>query len=109
MRKSTFALALSFLVAIAWFGLHGSQPRAAEPAQAVQKWEYHNVISTRARGKEDLDKLGSDGWEMCGVLPSKDGGGDIYFKRPKSESVEPKDSPKAGQKHPFLEEVQQKK
>ncbi|HTQ39770.1 MAG TPA: hypothetical protein VMJ32_12145 [Pirellulales bacterium] len=46
MRKSTFALAQTFLVAILWLGLQDSQPRAAEETKpTMQKWEYHFELS----------------------------------------------------------------
>ena len=91
MRKSTFALALSFLVAVAWFGLQGNRPRAAEDAKpAVQKWEYHLEqmnVSNRPLVAENLNKLGNDGWELATAVQLTGGGWDSVFtmKRPSSK------------------------
>ena len=60
MRKSTFALALSFLAAIVWLGSQLNQPRTAENAKlAVQKWEY-SLIHGFGGGPND-DRLKTAG------------------------------------------------
>lgn len=89
MRRSTFALALSLLTAIAWFGMQGNQPRAAEDAKpAVQKWEYHleqQNMTNRSLTTESLNKLGNDGWELCTATPFPGGSYDAVYtlKHPK--------------------------
>ena len=87
MRKLTFALALSFLVAIAWFGMQGNRPRAAEDAKpAVQKWEYHldqENVSNRPLAAENLNKLGNDGWELASTAQIHDIDMIFTMKRPK--------------------------
>ena len=68
MRKSTFALAVSFLAAFVWFGAQLNQPRAAEDAAkpASQKWEYRWQQSEHASAAS-LNEIGEQGWEACGV------------------------------------------
>ena len=98
MRKSTFGLALSLLVTIAWLGLQGNQPRAADAAKpAVQKWEYYIIekVFLNSKDKSDFakqgldtlgfDKLGNDGWEICGtpVFGESTQSFTAVFKRPK--------------------------
>ncbi len=89
MRRSTFALALSLLAAMAWFGMQGSQPRAAEDAKpAVQKWEYRLEqmnVSNRPLAAENLNKLGNDGWELATAVQLSGGGYETVYtlKRPK--------------------------
>jgi uncharacterized protein (TIGR03067 family) len=62
-----------------------NSPRGAEEkTSAVRQWEYHQI--TAPRTEDELNKLGGEGWEMCGVLPFKDGGGMIYFKRSKQNA-----------------------
>jgi hypothetical protein len=83
MRPSTFAVALSFLIAFAWIDLHGDPPRAAEAKPSIQKLEYRN-ISWNATGLEGqtLNDLGDQGWEMCGTVRG-DNYTTLIFKRPK--------------------------
>ena len=84
MRKSTFALALSLLVAIVWLGLQGNQPRAADDAKPQrQKWEYLlDRVDSQFIKADYLNKKGDQGWEFCGLA-----GGSVewscVFKRPK--------------------------
>jgi hypothetical protein len=68
MRKSTFALAVSFLAALVWFGAQLNQPRAAEDAgkHAIQKWEYRWQQSENT-SPASLNEMGEQGWEACGV------------------------------------------
>ena len=83
MRQLTFAVALSFLVAVAWIGLHGDPPRAAEAKPSIQKLEYRH-ISWNATGLEGqtLNDLGDQGWDLCGTIRS-DNYTTLIFKRPK--------------------------
>ncbi len=87
MRKSTFALALSFLVAIAWFGMRVNQPRAAEDAKpAVQKWEYRLGqlnATNRSLATDDLNKLGNDGWELSSATQLNGLDTILIMQRPK--------------------------
>jgi hypothetical protein len=44
-------------------------------------WQYHRVESHDPMTVDDLDTLGRDGWELCGVLRS--GGVLVHtFRRP---------------------------
>jgi hypothetical protein len=83
MRKSTFAIALSFLIAVAWIGLHGESPRAAEAKPAVQKLEYRHLSwnATLLEG-QTMNELGDQGWEFCGTVRG-DNYTSLIFKRPK--------------------------
>jgi hypothetical protein len=84
MRKSTFALALSFLSAIVWFGSQLNQPHAAEDAKpARQKWEYRvDILQGRSVPQEQLNRDGEDGWELCAIYNYQNDRL-LYFKRPK--------------------------
>jgi hypothetical protein len=82
MRKSTFALAVLLLVVIAWLGLPGNSPRAADAKPAVQKWEYQKISWSVTSEGETLNQLGDKGWEMCGVVPGPSYT-TLIFKRPK--------------------------
>jgi hypothetical protein len=90
MRKSSFVLALVFLVVIAWFGLQSNSPRAADAKPVVQKVEYlhrgWNEVNAvwPPDAADGLKDLGDHGWELCGVIPKTSGGdADLIFKRPK--------------------------
>jgi hypothetical protein len=85
MRTLAFVLALPLLVAIAWLGLHGNSPRAAEAAKpAVQKLEYRQVNWNLLQVGATLKDLGAEGWEMCGVIPEEPSADTaVIFKRPK--------------------------
>lgn len=57
-----------------------------QPGRSVQmqKWEY--IIISAYGDEKILDKLGEDGWEMCGVVPtSQMHTATLYFKRPKRQ------------------------
>jgi hypothetical protein len=70
MRKSTFVLAVLLLAAIAWIGLQGNSPRAADAAKpAAQKFEYMQTDWQDA--EKELNNLGRNGWEVCGVIPNQ--------------------------------------
>ncbi len=76
MRKSTFAFALTLLVAIAWIGSQSNQPHAADAQRvAVQKWEYHFEQSVAKVNEDTFNKLGAEGWELCTLTAA-----DQYFK-----------------------------
>lgn len=51
------------------------------------RWEYKIVVRDRSRdggiGEEELNQLGSDGWELVGIL-SDDSMVSYYFKRSSS-------------------------
>jgi hypothetical protein len=84
MRKSTFVLAVLLLVAIAWIGLQGSSPRAADAAKPVaQKLEYKTIDWGSAQ--YSLNQYGVDGWELCGVVPDRSAtiNSTVILKRPK--------------------------
>ena len=68
MRKLMFGVAFSLFVLVAWFG-QNSPPKAADN-RAVQQFEYHRI---RWGGESDqtMSTLGSQGWEMCGVVPKQ--------------------------------------
>jgi hypothetical protein len=84
MRKSTFTLAVSLFAAILWIGLQGNQPHAAEDAKPImQKWEYHLEFGIGGDSAASLNKLGADGWEMCGLTTSSSTITVAAFKRPK--------------------------
>jgi hypothetical protein len=75
MRKSTFALAASLLIAIFWLG-SAKTPRAAEDTgqdlKIFPKWQYHVEelnYSDRGTATDTLNKLGSDGWDLSVVMP----------------------------------------
>jgi len=82
MRKSTFAVAVLLLVGIAWLGLQGNSPRAADAKPAVQKWEYQKISWSVTSEGDTLNQLGDKGWEMCGVVPGA-AYTTLIFKRPK--------------------------
>jgi hypothetical protein len=84
MRKSAFSAALVLLAVIAWFGLQGSPPRAADSAKpAVQKFEYKTVDWGSAQ--YGLNQYGAEGWELCGVVPDRSAtiNSTVILKRPK--------------------------
>jgi lipopolysaccharide export system protein LptC len=86
MRKSTFALALAVLVALAWL-MQGRQPRAAEDATPkIHKWEYQKQTLSYPNGDNAYGRLneqGSDGWEVCGYAFDSHDNGIVIYKRPK--------------------------
>jgi len=53
----------------------------------ITRWE-HKAITPQTHyspEQEVLDRMGAEGWELVGVLPSNDGGlsvARLYFKRP---------------------------
>jgi hypothetical protein len=71
MRKSTFALVIALMVAVAWLGVQGNQPRAADDIkQSGPKWEYRVEelnFSDRGGTKSLLNELGNGGWELTTV------------------------------------------
>jgi hypothetical protein len=95
MRKSTFTFALILLAVVAWFGLQGSPPRAADAVKpVVQKFDYlqRNWLDVAGRqtpmgsGQGDprgLNELGDKGWELCGVIGAPPQSVTVVFKRPK--------------------------
>ena len=65
----------------------------------MQKWEYRVINTKSAEGakEEELNRLGDEGWEVCGVVQTLidadaigedggllDSGLEIILKRPKS-------------------------
>jgi hypothetical protein len=82
MRKSTFVLAMLFLIVIAWLGLQGNSPRAADAKPAVQKLEYQKISWSVTSEGDTLNQLGGKGWEICGVVPGPSYT-TLIFKRPK--------------------------
>lgn len=57
------------------------------------KFEYR-VVDRSYLDESDLDEIGNDGWEMCGIVPNTfrpsdddESWGRIYFKRPKEETI----------------------
>ncbi len=82
MGKSAFAVAMFLLVVIAWLGLQGSSPRAADAKPAAQKWEYQKISWSITSEGETLNQLGDKGWEMRGVVPGA-AYTTLIFKRPK--------------------------
>lgn len=59
----------------------------------MKKWEYHHIhIHANAMLESDnINKLGSQGWELVGIL-SILGGNIYYFKREKVEISDPMDA-----------------
>lgn len=48
----------------------------------MQRWEYKVVAANLS--SEDINELGNNGWEMCGVCkPSPTFITEFYFKRPR--------------------------
>jgi hypothetical protein len=92
MRNSTFAVAMILLAVVAWFGLQGSPPRAADPPADVHKFEYKTTI-WRGETEATINALGAEGWELCGVVPEQHAAGAIViFKRPSwNRTPPPKD------------------
>ena len=82
MRKSTFAVAMLLLVVIAWLGLQGNSPRAADAKRVVPRWEYQKISWSVTSEGDTLNQLGDKGWEMCGVVPGA-AYTTLIFKRPK--------------------------
>jgi len=74
-------MVLALLLGIAWFSrdLVAAQEK---PAQVLQKWEY-KILSlwTGSEDEEKLNKLGTDGWELCAVRSDRDGVAIVYLKR----------------------------
>lgn len=65
----------------------------------AEMFRYNNVLdvnigdTSHFKGKpaleiDILNKLGDDGWEMCGMSEHSDKGYRFFFKRPAPESVE---------------------
>jgi Domain of unknown function (DUF4177) len=56
----------------------------------MTKWEYKFIVTSDTlsgvRIQQDLNNLGKDGWELCGVQSARDGYGGTencyVFKRP---------------------------
>jgi hypothetical protein len=47
-------------------------------------WEYASILVDAPASKEDLDKLGAQGWELVSVLQGRQTNQILYvFKRPK--------------------------
>jgi hypothetical protein len=91
MRKALVlgaATALVFILSIAWFA---RAPAAAQnkPAQSLQQWEYKvKTVSALALDEgKSLNKLGSEGWELCATERNGEQGAKgvalLIFKRPK--------------------------
>ena len=51
--------------------------------RGVQRWEY--IITLDNISKKELDEIGEDGWEMCGILQESHRPSKLYFKRPKQK------------------------
>ncbi len=80
-RKAILFATCVVIAAVAWLGFNPGSPQAAYQAQAeVQRWEYRLVSLNE--GTREFNRLGSEGWEMCGVLGSSAPQGAIFFKRP---------------------------
>ena len=89
MRKSTFVLAVLLLVAIAWIGLQGNAPQAADPPPGVQKFEYKTTV-WRGENEATINALGAEGWELCGVVPEQHAADAVViFKRPSWNRTQP--------------------
>ena len=74
--KSTLTLVTTVLL-LAVYAIFASTH--SQKNKAVQAWEYKSTsCATRF---EDINRLGSEGWEMVGAS-SSDGNCTIYFKRP---------------------------
>jgi hypothetical protein len=83
MRKSTFVLAVLFLVAIVWMGLQGNSPHAADAPAGVQKFEY-KTTTWASENDSTRNALGDQGWDLCAVIPGKQLDNSVLiFKRPK--------------------------
>jgi hypothetical protein len=83
MRKSTFALALLFVVVV-WIGLQGNQPRAADNVKPpLQKWEYYILESNLNFKDADLNSKGDKGWEIVSIDLNPQTHNTAVFKRPK--------------------------
>ena len=81
------ATVLVLILSVAWF-TRGPVAAQEKPAQVLQKWEYKVVpVPALAIDQEGnkLNKLGSEGWELCATERSglKEGVTFIIFKRPK--------------------------
>ena len=49
----------------------------------MQRWEY--IIITTNINEQTLNKIGEDGWEMCGATQEYQMYPTLYFKRPKQQ------------------------
>ena len=81
------ATGLVLILSVAWC-TRGPVAAQEKPAQVLQKWEYKVVpVPALAIDQEGnkLNKLGSEGWELCATERSgvKEGVTFIIFKRPK--------------------------
>ncbi len=81
IRKSTLTVVIGITVLIGWRAY--SPARAQDQRDAATTWEYTVTGSARVN---DLNKLGSDGWELCGGYFSTfkgTGKSELIFKRRK--------------------------
>jgi hypothetical protein len=92
MRKLHFVSAVTAFFLILFFAWVSRGPVAAqEKPQPLQKWDYKlvNVTPVAVNQMEaKLNKLGSEGWELCSTVVPFVRGTDEYvvsfvFKRPK--------------------------
>ena len=79
MKSQSRNLAIVALVAalagVTFWKQSSGQGEAAKPA--IVKWEYKiTVVTTKNDSTLELDKLGTEGWELCSTQPW--GGGGVF-------------------------------
>lgn len=80
-RKAIVVATCIVLIAAVWLGFAPDRPQAAYQNQVeAQRWEYR-IVSLN-EGTREFNRLGGEGWEMCGVLGSTAPQGAVFFKRP---------------------------
>ncbi len=87
MRKLILAAIPSTLAVAIWFGYQSNSPHAADVKTAAHKLEYHREywsdLDTGDRKTKQLNELGSEGWEMCGIVSNGPASPVVIFKRPR--------------------------
>ena len=79
MRNHSSTMVLSGLLVLTWLGIWVGGPNAKEAdKRELQQWEYRDT------SLQNINSMGRDGWEVCGVVPGEEGSSaKIILKRPK--------------------------
>lgn len=67
MKNLRYAVVAAVLVASLLWGAFGRSPAVAQ-FQPPPRWEYCSVTGN-PNVVQEYNKLGADGWELCGLVP----------------------------------------
>ena len=82
-RNLVIVVLVAALVVVTCWKQSPGQGEAAKPA--VVKWEYKFTTSpTLQQDPDELNKLGSEGWDLCVVYPYADNIQTVILRRPKA-------------------------